>query len=462
MDLNEQYEKISLEVLEKIRPKKDEREKLKKSYQEIVKKLDEILLKNNIPGEVKLSGSFSRDTWLSGNRDIDLFIILPYDSELKLEEILEAIKKDFKLKWVKMHAKHPYLYAVYEGIEIEIIPCYKFQPNRAIRSAVDRTQKHMEFIEQNLPIGTNEEVRLLKQFLRGVGAYGAEIKIKGFSGYLTELLIIHHNGNFIDVLKHASKLGTEIISFKEGLEVDPERFKDDTIIIIDPVDDNRNVASALNEHTLAKFIAAANAYLNKPSIDYFFSKPVNITKGKIKEMENSPITFTAIILPFPEISYDILWGQLRRFEKSVKRLLSKEGVKPIIIDSTIINNEIMTIIITLEKTTPPYKWKIGPLPHMNAQKEFLEAHINNTEVIYGPLIIDGRWKLVEKQKKFTIEQLIKNGLEKNEIVKPSHLNLKKLEILAGKDLIEKIIDNNEKLVFLYQLLKGKPPYIWNK
>jgi tRNA nucleotidyltransferase (CCA-adding enzyme) len=462
MDLEEQYDKISLEILKQIRPKKNEREKLKKAYQEIVEKLEEILLKNKIPGKLKLSGSFSRDTWLSGNRDIDLFVILPYDSELNPEEILEAIKKDFKLKWVKMHAKHPYLYAVYEDIEIEIIPCYEFQPNRVIRSAVDRTQKHVEFIEQNLPSGANEEVRLLKQFMIGVGAYGAEIKVKGFSGYLTELLIIHHDGKFINVLKQASKLGTEIIRFKDDLKVDLERFKDDAIIIIDPVDDNRNVASALNEHTLAKFIAAANAYLNNPSIDYFFSKPVNITKEKIKEMENSPINYNAIILPFPEIAYDILWGQLRRFERSVKRHLINEGVKPIIIDSTVINDEIMIVVITLEKTTPPYKWKIGPLPHMNAQKEFLKAHENNSKVIYGPLIIDGRWRLVEEQKKLTVEQLIKIGLEKNVIVKPSHLNLKQIKILTGKNLIEKIKDNNDKLTFLYQLLKGKPSYIWNK
>lgn len=459
MESSEQFNQINLEVLKRIRPKKEEREKLESKYQEVIERIEKILSKNDIPGKVLLSGSFSRDTWVSGNRDIDLFIVLPYECELQPEDILNAIKKDFKLKWIKKHAKHPYLYAVYDGIEIEIIPCYEFQPNRELRSAVDRTQKHKEFIEQNLPAGANEEVRLLKQFMRGICVYGAEIKIHGFSGYLTELLIIHYNGKFIDVLKNASTLGTEIIIFKEGLEVDKERFKDDALIIMDPVDDNRNVASALNELTLAKFIAAANAYLKKPSIDFFFTKPITITKDKIKEMENSLITFSAILQPEPEIADDILWGQLRRFEKSVERYLTTEEVKPIILDSIIINNEIMTIIITLEETTPSYKWKIGPLPQMNAQEEFLKAHKNNSNIILGPLIIDGRWKLIEKQSKKTIPELIKNGLEKNVIVKPSHLKLKQMKIFTGKELLEKIAENKEKLTFLYQTLKGKPHYL---
>ncbi len=459
MVTNDQYEQINLEVLKRIRPKKEERKELERKYQDLENRIEEILNKNKIPSKIMLSGSFSRDTWLSGNRDIDLFIILPYESEFQPEEILATIKKDFKLNWIKKHAKHPYLFAIYEGIEIEIIPCYEFHPDRPLKSAGDRTQKHKEFIIQNLPTGTNDEVRLLKQFMRGIDVYGAEIKIHGFSGYLTELLIIHYNGKFIEVLKNASKLGTEIIIFKENLEVDPERYKDDTLIVIDPVDDNRNVASALNEYTLAKFIAAANAFLKKPTIDFFFAKPIMMSKSKIMEMENSPIVFSATLQPEPDIADDILWGQLRRFEKSVERYLTEERVKPIIIDSIITNNEIMTILITLEETTPPYKWKIGPLPHMNAQEEFLIVHKKNPNIILGPLIIDGRWKLLEKQKKITIPEVIRNGLEKNVIVKPSHLKLKQLKVLTGKELIKKIADDNEKIIFLYNALKGKPHYL---
>ncbi|WP_269849417.1 hypothetical protein [Methanosarcina horonobensis] len=32
----------------------------------------------------------------------------------------------------------------------------------------------------------------MKQFMRGGEVYGSELKTQGFSGYLTELLIIYH------------------------------------------------------------------------------------------------------------------------------------------------------------------------------------------------------------------------------------------------------------------------------
>ncbi|MBY8994518.1 MAG: nucleotidyltransferase domain-containing protein, partial [Candidatus Heimdallarchaeota archaeon] len=184
MNLEERYQQIQLDVLKKIRPAKKERELLESKYAEISSKLEKALQDAKIQARIELLGSFSRDTWISGNRDIDIFIILPYESKFSPKDLLNEIKKGIKLDWIRKHAKHPYLYAITDDIEIEILPCYEFELGRKIRSAVDRSPNHKQFIKQNLPVGSNEEVRLLKQFMKGTETYGAEIKVHGFSGYL--------------------------------------------------------------------------------------------------------------------------------------------------------------------------------------------------------------------------------------------------------------------------------------
>jgi tRNA adenylyltransferase (EC 2.7.7.25) len=51
----------------------------------------------------------------------------------------------------------------------------------------------------NLHREQKDEVRLLKKFMKGIGVYGAEIKVKGFSGYVAELLVYFYD-SFRNVL----------------------------------------------------------------------------------------------------------------------------------------------------------------------------------------------------------------------------------------------------------------------
>lgn len=45
------------------------------------------------------------------------------------------------------------------------------------------------------------------------------------------------------------------------------------LVVYDPTDPNRNVASAVHTDTLALFIVAAKDYLQNPSVRFFFPKP---------------------------------------------------------------------------------------------------------------------------------------------------------------------------------------------
>src|SRR5207253_1098008 len=80
----------------------------------------------------------------------------------------------------------------YGGFEVEIVPCYRITDATQRMSAVDRTPLHVDYVLGHVKEGQTNEVRLLKAWAEGIGVYGAEAKVLGFSGYLCELLILKY------------------------------------------------------------------------------------------------------------------------------------------------------------------------------------------------------------------------------------------------------------------------------
>ena len=147
---------------------------------------------------MRVEGSVAKDTWLSENPDIDIFMRLPTSIPRKnLGEVGLKIAKKAAEGYVQLErfAEHPYLEIVVEGYHADIVPCYDAKPGEW-QSATDRTPYHTDYINRTSQLkALRGEVRLLKAFMQGIGVYGAEIKVGGFSGYLCELLIMNY-GSF--------------------------------------------------------------------------------------------------------------------------------------------------------------------------------------------------------------------------------------------------------------------------
>ena len=64
-----------MKILQEIKPSKKEADKANKNVSSFIR-----ILEKRVPDcKIVLGGSFAKDTWLSGNHDIDIFIRFPYN-----------------------------------------------------------------------------------------------------------------------------------------------------------------------------------------------------------------------------------------------------------------------------------------------------------------------------------------------------------------------------------------------
>src|SRR5206468_4841245 len=209
-------------------------------------------------GRVTLQGSFARDTWLSGETDLDIFARFPSSMERRewTERVLPAIRKGLaRFNVIERYAEHPFLEFHVDGTRVNVVPCYDVEKG-AWKSATDRTPYHTEFMQTHLTPGLRLEARLLKKFAKGIGAYGAEIKIGGFSGMLIDTLALYYH-SFMETIRQASSWtkGTFLEIEKSTGVVDPkDRDSNVDLVVIDPVDPERNLAAALRPDKLWNFV----------------------------------------------------------------------------------------------------------------------------------------------------------------------------------------------------------------
>ena len=262
--------KIEKQVLKKITPTHEYREKVKEIVEEIRIILKKEIKKRKLPATIQLVGSIAKDTYLQNNMDIDFFICFP--TNFKKEEIAKhalSIGKSFLKNTEESYAEHPYLRGYYKEFYTEIVPCYKIENAEQKLSAVDRTPLHTKYVIDNITQSQKQEVRLFKQFLKGINCYGAEAQIQGFSGYLCEIIILYYK-TFDNTIKKASRWEKQIklsLTTKDFLDFDTP------LVFIDPVDSNRNVASVLTKEKFDLFVKACREYIKNPKYTFFFPNP---------------------------------------------------------------------------------------------------------------------------------------------------------------------------------------------
>ncbi|MGC9131999.1 MAG: nucleotidyltransferase domain-containing protein, partial [Pyrobaculum sp.] len=168
-------EEILSEAYKLVTPTPAEEAKIREVTQQVKSLVSRLVEEGGIDAEVDVYGSSARGTWLPGQRDIDIFVVLR-DRSVKPEAVVEILTRRFTelgLKWSLRYAQHPYVSLQAEGYEVDVVPCYKIQPGERPITAADRSPLHHRFLVEKLDKPRVLDVRLLKLFLKTIGIYGA-------------------------------------------------------------------------------------------------------------------------------------------------------------------------------------------------------------------------------------------------------------------------------------------------
>ena len=466
----QEIEAITKQVLKKITPGKEDCAKVEAITREIEQKVALACKQEGIPAIVRVEGSVAKDTWLTENPDIDIFMQLPTsiprknlgDIGLKIARKAAGSYEQFE-----RFAEHPYLELIVEGYHVDIVPCYNANPGEW-QSATDRTPFHTDYIKKHLTTKLRGEIRLLKRFMQGIDVYGAEIKIGGFSGYLCELLIMKYC-SFVETVQAFAKYNKRVIIDIENYYAERQNelalLFPEPLVIVDPADKGRNVASAVQPQKLYSFVGASRVFLKKPAEAFFYppkTKPLTVTNLKRQfEQHNSAMIFLVIdqIGAVP----DVLWGQLYRTKRSLRKLLELSDYK-ILRDAVWSNEKNLSIFIfeLEQQILSNIKKHLGPPLEREVECEnFLAKYVDNPSVISGPYIEDGRW-IVEVPRKtmeavaLLREKLVDGGKNSGVAELIAKSIRKDLKIVVNGEISEIFQKHDDFAVFLTDFIVGKP------
>ena len=363
----------------------------------------------------------------------------------------------------------PILRVIVDDVYVNIVPCYRVKSGEWI-SATDRTPFHTDYIKPQIDEQKGKEVRLLKRFMKGVGVYGAEIKIGGFSGYLCELLVLNY-GSFVEVLRSVGNWEERPIIDIEGnyeRKDDVKKIFEEPLCVVDPVDKERNVAAAVRKERLDEFIAASRAFIKNPDLKFFYPPETEalIATELVKRFNIRGSTFVFVCFEAAASVPDILWGQLYKSQKALVKLIEQHEFT--ILNHSVWSDETKAHVFVFEvenRFLPTLKRHVGPPLQKRLECEkFLLKHIGSDSTVSGPRLENGCWVVDVKRKDADVVNLLKEKMLNNknriglaEIVSKAVTD--SVQVLVNDEVLKFYFTYPEFAKFLTEYIEGKPRWL---
>ncbi len=382
-------------VRKRATPSADERERLAAAAETVVERATAAVADLPVEADVIRVGSTARSTWVAGDRDVDVFVRFPADLDRERLEryglrVGHAVLPDGR----EEYAEHPYVVGAYDGYDVDLVPCYDVPAATAARSAVDRTPFHTEYLAERIDDRLAGEVRLCKAFLKGIGVYGSDLRTRGFSGYLVELLVLEYGG--FELLVEAAA------DWEPPVRFDPEDHGtvafDDPLVVIDPTDPERNVAAVCSPENVARLQHHARGLLADPGPDRFEPRdPDPYDPDDVRRaIERRGTTPVAVRFDAPDVVDDQLWPQLRRSESGIGGELDRRGFD--VLRSTAMADDDAVLLFELEVARRPAVERHGgpPVSVREHAEGFYGAYAEDPDAA-GPFV-DGDRYVVERER----------------------------------------------------------------
>ncbi len=464
--------KICGKVLQQTTPSAKEKVETAQFSNRLAAKLQKELNKAGLEAEAQVEGSIAKDTWLTEEKDIDLFVLVPKGvGREAFVKVLDVAKKVAGKRFLEAYAEHPYVEAEVGGFTVDFVPCFRVESAGQAESSVDRTPFHTKYVKSRLSEEAKKEVRLLKRFMRGIGTYGAEIKVGGFSGYLCEVLVMHYE-SFLKLLEAAADWKeTTIIDLENhygGKEDEVRRVFPEPLVVVDPVDRGRNVASAVKTERLCEFVAASRQFLKAPSFGFFYPEPVEPLAFVefCRTLGSRGTTLVLLKAAAVEAVPDVLWGQLYRSQKALAKMVSGCGFS--VVRDAVWSDEKTVDIFVFEiasRYLPASERHAGPpVTKKEDCEKFLAKYAESAEVLSGPRVEGCRWVVDRKRRYTDVVELFREKLANG----GKDLGLASQVLEAFSSSYEVLVDSEAQSfyrshrgfrVFLTEFLVGKPSWL---
>ncbi len=386
-------------IRERVTPDAQERAAMAEAAGLLTERVQDALAELPVEADVLQVGSTARGTWLSGDRDIDLFVQFPttLDRE-QLEEYGLTVGRHALPEGHEEYAEHPYVTGQFRGFDVDLVPCFAVDDATEIRSAVDRTPFHNAYLEKRLDPKLRGDVRVFKRFLKGIGAYGSDLRTRGFSGYLTELLVLDAGG--------VRPLLEDATDWHPPIRFDPaghgEATFDDPLVMIDPTDPDRNVAAVLSADNVARLQHYARELVAEPRVALFERvepEPLDATavQTHVSRRDTTPV---AIVFDAPDLVDDQLYPQLRRSLTGITAELDRRGFT--VFRSATFADERAVLLVELAIAELPAveRHEGPPVSARDHATAFYRKYADEGTNVYGPFL-DGDRYVVERPREFS-------------------------------------------------------------
>ncbi len=405
---------IEEEVLAAIRPDPATRDRLEAARRHLLARAEAAAREIGSPVvRCLVAGSAARGTYLRDRMDIDLFLLfpppLPRDD---FERAGLALARAILPRGEMRYAEHPYLRGEFEGFAVEAVPGYAVEDSARPQSAVDRTPFHQAYVTERLTPEGADQVRLSKQFLRALGVYGSDARTGGFSGYLIELLLLRF-GSFRALLT-AARSWRIPVTLLTAPKAPPRLPETVALVLDDPVDPERNVASALSRRNLALFVLAAGAYLDRPVRAAFEIPPPRPLdrRGALERVAERGTHVEVLALDRPDVVDDILFPQLRKAERGLVEEAERLGFCVVGSAAAADPRRAVLVIEVEHPRLPAVKVQDGPPAGLDRVDSFLQKWgAPDAPVLQGPYVTaDGRLAVEVRRRERDLGPLLTEAL----------------------------------------------------
>lgn len=403
-----------------ITPSQAEEKKVSRIVSEIERKVNRTARRQKINAHLQAGGSAAKGTWLPGFSDIDFFLVFDYDEfsekSAELSDYAEKILgRIFRI--TRLHGSRDYFSAVYKKYNVEIIPVLDISEEQQARNITDFSPLHVAWfnVHAKEKPKLRTEVRLAKKFFMVAGVYGAESYIRGFSGHVVEILTVNY-GSFAHLVNAILKWKfQEVIDVKKHYRNAKEVFAnlnksklESAIILVDPIEKDRNAAAALDKEKFMLAKEACHKFLDNPHTGFFKGKKFSIEGLKKKKADLKLIIVNA---KAKKGKPDVIGAKLRKkFELICKEFSENDFITQ---DSGWrIENDSAVFWFYFDKTPlPARKRHAGPPVKLREFAEAFRKKWKSAKTENGRLFVEIKRKYTKP------EQLLKDFARKDKTLK---------------------------------------------